>query len=712
MDRLSTKGAMVEQVNLGQIPTSSFDRKNHNFMSGKLGKIIPTRWDEVYPADRIKGSTTIVANFEPLAGPILGNMVCKQESFYIPMDAVWKNAYKFFTGKHGFDSPIPSLSPRKLYVAWAREFRIFCSKTLRDIIQNYVFNFPISADNVTDFDNEVVGLVQDSYDYLVSWSDEYQVRDLIKPALDLIEKYFYSGLEGDASPVLLGPFIEKFNAIASAAFPDAETMVASPEYKDFALWLCEFYTEFFDFFFGPSSLLDYMGWPINDDWRGYFVGDADNPDYLFSADAPNFTYYDLLQYGADDHDNDFDENLFSTIPLNWLPFRANYLCWYWNYRDQLLETAALDPEGDDFLSDSPSNLEIKLLSLLRVRCWYKDTYTTALTNTGDGNLMVPTVSDISDSDLNYRYYGDDGALLNTTDANAAIQAGALTYGVTVGGVEYRIPMNYLAASSNPNFTQLEGVGPAISLDMFDRIRRLRSFIQRRLILGYEYDDVIWSSFRVKVSNVRLRIPELLSRGRDVVDISTIVNNTTTTEQDAGDKTAIAWAKGNGSDINYFAEEHGFYIHYMTIMPLQSYLGGLSRSFLRRETFDFMWPEFATMGMDAVYNAELSAPRGAVLPSGLSDETAMAVFGYQGRYYDLKTRLDESHGRMRTDLRYMTFSREFNEQNPPKLNYIFVHCWPSTDMFVVNDPNVDVIRQIDVFHDLDFQRQLPVPSEFV
>lgn len=697
MDRLSSsKGSMIEQVNLGQIPTSSFDRQNHNFLSGKLGKLIVTRLDEVYPADRITGNVSAVANFEPLATPLLGSMVMKQEAFYIPDSILWKNAHKFYTGKKNFNTPRPSITPAGIFQA----YRDLLNATLSvgTFLDDWV-SIPVYAGG-----SDSLGFFSDYADHLhndlvtlKSFSNLYGVYDILYlPVFELIKKYFGNSHLG------LPDWNSKIGSAASAWAAVTPVTTTAPEFKAYVDLFCDFYTELYEMLFGVSTLLDYIGWPVFDDWRTYFFTYVSAALYFWEGDPEKLGF-------------PVDSDMFSSIPLDFLPFRAAYVCWYWNYRDELLETDALDPESDTFLSDSVDDVQAVLCTLLRVRCWYKDSFTTALTNTGDGNLMVPVdVSTYGADSVDVMYYDNDGNLIDTKDRSAAITAGAAVCQISISGVEYRVPMNYLQGAQVVDYASHSESNSDyfLSLDLFDRIKRLRSFVMKKLILGYEYDDVLWSSFRVRLSNVRMRIPEILGRSRDVVDMQTIVNNTTTSEQLAGDKTATAWSNGTMSNINYFAEEHGYYISFLTIMPLQSYLGGMQRLWLKLEQFDKMWPEFATMGMDAVYNAELSAPRGALSVAGLNDVTALGVFGYQGRYFDLKSRLDESHGRMRTDLRFMTFSREFNMDNLPKLNYIFVHCWPRTDMFVTDDPNIDVIRSIDVHSALDWQRQLPVPSEYV
>lgn len=691
MERLSSHGEMMSRVELENLPHSSFDLGKHNFMSGKLGKIIPARISEVYPGDTLKGRTQLVANFEPLAGSICGSMVTKQESFYIAKHYVWRNSYKFYTGKNGFDTPEPMVSPSQVYQTYQTILHLQSISDIMDTLADYlVYGGSSYVANIVE------PLISQFKVSLTGFGNRYQVLDLYQPILDKINYYFYDYTTFDFTP--------EDSTTSLFGGTRAEVAQARDSYDsshDYLIDLyCDFWSFVYNYFFGASSMIDYMGWPCLADWSEFFVKIRQN--------AKDSTYFPLPENYIE---------VFSDIPLAWLPFRAAYLVWYWNYRDQLLENFALDPEDDSFTADTADATQILLFTLLRVRCWYKDTFTTALTNTGSGNFGVPVSTENFEGDnRSISYYDSYGnALTDTSDYEAAIANGATVAKITSGGIEYEVPMNYLhgALDNYDDGNIAESFSKQfLSLELLDRVSRLRRFTRKELILGYEYDDVLWSSFRVRLANYRMNIPELLDRGRDVVAINTIVNNTTTTEQVAGDKTAVAWSNGNTDGINYFVQEHGYFMHFVTIMPIPTYVGGLQRLYLKKERFDMMWPEFATMGMDAIYNAELCAPMGSGVASGLSDDAALSVYGYQGRYYDLKGEHDEAHGRFRTDLNYMLFTRQFDAKHPPKLNYISVHCWPRLDMFVVADDSVDVIRTMDVYTNIDGFRTLPVESERV
>lgn len=670
MNILSSHGEMLSQVDLKNQPHSAFDLSKHNYFTGKLGTLIPTRIEEVYPGDHIKGRIQSVVNFEPLAAPIMADMVLKQETFYVPYSIIWRFAHKFYTGKNGFKESMPQVCMFDIYRAVMGFKLILPIEYFHSYLYQHSLDFKAAMETV--------------YAGLDSFGTQYGVYDLFNPLFELYHYWFDDVLPPDS-------YSSTFHSRFTEAYEIAQQSLNFEPWRQMVL---EIFVALYNYWFGLSSLLDYSGFPVYEDWRSYFtmfVDDIDSPDPPVPSEA-----------------------VFSSIPLTWLQMRALYVCWYWNYRDQLLETDAMDPESDEFLSSYVSSREIVVCILLRRRCWYKDTFTTALTNTGSGNLYVPVEMDgLQSGQRQFRYFDMQGQLMNTTDYHEALAQGASIASIEVGDLAYQIPMNYLTTARDATAgLNISTNAEYLSLDLFDRIRRLRTFIQKRLVLGYEYDDVLWSSFKVRLSNVRMRIPELLSRGRDSVSINTIINNTNIPDgQIAGDKTATAWANGTSSEIDKFIEEHGLLISFMTIMPIQSYSGGLPRRLLKKERYDMLWPEFATMGMDAVYNAELAAPRGDGSANGLTDAQALMVFGYQGRYYDLKSCQDEEHGRLRSDLNYLTFSREFSKDNPPKLNYEFVHCHPRLDMFVTDDPLEDVFRA-DSYSMLNFSRTLPVASEYI
>ena len=212
---------------------------------------------------------------------------------------------------------------------------------------------------------------------------------------------------------------------------------------------------------------------------------------------------------------------------------------------------------------------------------------------------------------------------------------------------------------------------------------------------------------------------MLGTSKELVKLTDVINNTNIKSEDntvavAGDRAAIAHAYDeNGGSFERYCEEHGYIISNLTVMPDVTYANGFNRDLAMLDQFDYPFPEFATLGMDAVYDIELAQLPVKVAESlnSMTMTDAPAVFGYQGRYYNVKSKLGEEHGELLDTQDMYTFARDFNIYDPderPKLNYIFVHCHPVLDMFVVDNAFSDYFRY-DIYFNSGADRPYPAHS---
>ena len=330
-------------------------------------------------------------------------------------------------------------------------------------------------------------------------------------------------------------------------------------------------------------------------------------------------------------------DILSDLQLRALELRALYLIWYNNYRDQLLETSAMKPRRDDTITDD----ELFVLLMPRVRCWEKDSYTTALDNPATADAVVPV------GNHNYvklYYQGVDGKTgLGVTDSDINKSETNL-YAIKFNSDNevLRIPTNFLHGINNGDDVDSNSFKGAayFSLHVLDAVKRAQRFLRKALFYGNRIQDFIYSNFGVSHLDARLRLPELLATSVVTAELQTLVNNTTVvTEQSAtvaGDRAGFAKAFDNGNYFSRFCEESGLIISLFSVMPEPTYAYGQSRQYFKLDRFDYPFPDFATLGMDAVYDNELTA-----LPCKVLHDAKLVanplVFGYQGRYYDKKFR---------------------------------------------------------------------------
>ena len=774
MDALKSKGQMYDQIDLGKIQKSGFDLSFDCKGTGSLGRLYPVRCMETLPGDRFQGSTQISAQFNPLAVPMLSNMFMKNESFYVPNRILWDKWEKFISGGQNLDdtSTPPTVRYSDLFdsvfktlvdmldssdnsvdwvdckqgyilVAQGNDFSIDYDFDYDEKIMSTDGNTPYYFKRVTCYKIETIvnrfNEIRDSYITFATSNGIYDLMLDSLAALDSLISYLstlkvsgtiyhsmppsISGL--GALPVLEGyyPMFDVLNhftakSVISGAPLGSEYMdsirpllAAHLEESNLNLYLfSEYHAQIlqylYDFmrpFIGLGSNLDMLGYSCitmvdlyacvyyqllynsHSSSPGYWCY-TENEYYLF----PGFTF------------NDFD--FFVGLPL-----RALYSIWYNYYRDQVLESDALEPVTSDVITNS----ELVQLLAPRRRCWAKDTFTTALDNTGTGSVIVPVSDSIRSHSSVIKSF--DSLTAHTSDSKTAKleDIDLVSYTLT-SGESVTLPSRYINQISTGVDTSKSTGG--FSLDVMKRAERVQKWIQKALIYGNRPQDFLFTHFGVRSSDARLQLPEFLSSDSQICRLDTLINNTTTAESVAGDKAANAYGYSDGSIINRFCEEHGFIITLFSIMPDTDYGFGSSRSIRRLNKFDYAFPEFATLGMDGVMNYEMCySPVKIDDPDGkYSKPSQSIVFGYQGRYYDYKSKQNEIHGDLRDTLKMYTFAREFNpydQDGMPILNKYFVHCRPRLDMFVSDYPLDDQFR-FDIHHAQAVERCLPVPSQFL
>lgn len=185
--------------------------------------------------------------------------------------------------------------------------------------------------------------------------------------------------------------------------------------------------------------------------------------------------------------------------------------------------------------------------------------------------------------------------------------------------------------------------------------------------GNRYIESIFHHFGVRSSDARLQRAEFLGGVKKPIMISDIPQTSATDESVSaqGNLAGKGTSVSGGKYINYKAEEHGFIMCIMSIMPTTAYMQGIPRMFAQRfDRFDYAWPEFSNIGEQEVYDYELYAP-GVV-----SEGSSKNVFGYQSRYADMKYSAPEVHGEFRNTLDYWHNARIFGSK--PSLNSDFIH----------------------------------------
>ncbi len=207
--------------------------------------------------------------------------------------------------------------------------------------------------------------------------------------------------------------------------------------------------------------------------------------------------------------------------------------------------------------------------------------------------------------------------------------------------------------------------------------QVQKWLERNARAGARYTEFLRVHFGVNPRDDRLDRPEYLGGSKSPIVISEVLQTSSTdtiTPQAnmaghglTADKTFVA---------KYHVQEFGVIMGIMSVMPRTVYQQGIDRQWLRETKYDFYFPEFAHLSEQAVINAELVA----------TDDEAQnrALFGYIGRYDEMRVKKSMVCSGMRDLFSYWHLARKFDLGDPPALNKEFLECVPRKDIFAVQD----------------------------
>jgi len=205
--------------------------------------------------------------------------------------------------------------------------------------------------------------------------------------------------------------------------------------------------------------------------------------------------------------------------------------------------------------------------------------------------------------------------------------------------------------------------------------QIQKWMERNARAGVRYTEFLRAHFGVSPRDERLQRPEYIGGSKAPCIISEVLQTSST---DA--TTPQGNLAGHGITVSdaycgkYHAQEFGLIIGIMSIMPRSAYSQGIDKQWLRKTKYDFYFPEFANLSEQAILNAEICA-------TGTLSHN-QDIFGYQGRYDEMRTKNSQIVSGMRTTFDYWHLGRQFDTGSPPVLNEDFIKCVPRKDIFAV------------------------------
>ena len=175
---------------------------------------------------------------------------------------------------------------------------------------------------------------------------------------------------------------------------------------------------------------------------------------------------------------------------------------------------------------------------------------------------------------------------------------------------------------------------------------VQKFYEREARGGQRYIEMVRSHFNVTNPDFRLQRPEYLGGYRHQITINQVIQNNGGEAGSTPLGTTGAYSLTTHRDGDVFSHsftEHGILMGLACIRQTQhSYQQGINRAWLKKDKFDFYFPEFANLGEQYIKNQEIYA-------QGTDEDNE--AFAYQEAYAEMRYMPDLVSGEMRSDYPY-------------------------------------------------------------
>lgn len=383
------------------------------------------------------------------------------------------------------------------------------------------------------------------------------------------------------------------------------------------------------------------------DWVEFITGGKEGDD---AQVPPTWTPTNYAKYSLWDYLGFPVGQLPTGMPPLDFPRRAYAKIWNEYFRDENLQDE-VDLDNEEIL----------------LRNWTKDYFTSSLPWQQRGTGPAMPIS------------GESSAIWNIDDIDPAY--GTLTNGPRLNNsasddtfyTQSSVMAGNLKGALDNNVVDLS-TATTFSIAEFREAFGVQRWLERNARCGVRYVESLHAHWGIAPKDELLQRAAYIGGWKTPLIVSEVLQTSST---DA--TTPQGNMVGHGIGINdsycgkYLCKEYGIIVGLMSIMPSPAYSQGINRQWLYNTRYEFPWPEFTHMSEQPVLNGELCVVGG-------DGEHNTDIFGYQGRYNEMRVKNSMVCADMRDTFNYWHLSREFSVAAPPELNSDFIECNPSRRIF--------------------------------
>ena len=238
---------------------------------------------------------------------------------------------------------------------------------------------------------------------------------------------------------------------------------------------------------------------------------------------------------------------------------------------------------------------------------------------------------------------------------------------------------------------------AISINTFRYLERLQSFLEKNARAGWRYIEQLAAHWGVRGDDATLHRAQWITGSVKPVKIGEVLQTSQTTESSPQAQfSGYARADGNLDGFKRYFKYHGYVIGLYCVLPRTNYMQGIRRHLLKSSRYEFLFPDFAHLGEQEVYNAELYYDPANGNPKG--------IFGYMPRYSEYRTIPSTVHGDFEDSLEFWHMARKF--RNEPILNSSFIYSNPTNRIFAVERDASSSHMLVQILNSISCVRELP------